>query len=567
MAVETSVNIAYNDIYDDYEAVNVKDLLQDIPTKMALTLVCHYTGQIHTQEKEPQFQLHAIGDWCRRFDQKTIAKIQQVINKFSGSQTSNFNFINNVSSLHLIEAILENRNDLPVQKDLTPQQEENLFKAYIYFSEKWTKEQELGALKYEDVSAAYVVLTMMLPYSELFEFKDFRMQFLKAVYFFKYCEENALFSGYLNAFLEARGIKTWKEYLFNLLSVYVTLLQPDSLKTVLRFDHNSMDVFNSLETFCVNVDTFKSSLDFLTLRETPIYKNSDNELLFLNVNFLIDKIYHSIIFDFADVLIKKGLTYNGKPIKTKPQFFGVFGEEFIEPGLFFKVMQYVFRQKGYVHYSGEKLKQLFGDGTPDYLIIDKTKIYLFEFKNAIFSGPVKYTFDMEKIQAELDKKLVKDDNGHPKGVTQLVNVIEDMTNGRYKEILNRELSEYSIFPIIVTTDYTFILPVIYSLIAPQFNKILAEKKLEKFNLNVREATLIDLDSFIKFQDLFIERKLTLNYVLNGYQEFLSKGKDSVDRSLSFHRYIHLSTLNIKYDTPKLFWTEIKANILPEEKGK
>ena len=284
----------------------------------------------------------------------------------------------------------------------------------------------------------------------------------------------------------------------------------------------------------------------------------------MNINFLIDKLYHSIIFDFADVLIKKGLAYNGKPIKTKPQFFGVFGDEFIEPGLFFKVMQYVFRQKDYEHFSGEVLKDRFGDGTPDYLIIDKAKIYLFEFKNAIFSGAVKYTFDIEKIQAELDKKLVKDDAGHPKGVTQLVNVIEDITKGRYKEILPKELSEYILYPIIVTTDYTYNLPVIYSLIAPQFNKILSDKPLEAYNLNVRELTMIDLDSFIKFQDLFIEKKLTLNHVLNDYQTFLSKGKTQIDKSLSFNKYIHMKTLNMKYETPKLFWTEIKEHILKEE---
>ena len=80
MPIEYSVNIAYDDIYSDYATVDIKNLLKDIPTKMALILVCHYTGQIHTQEKNPRFQLTAISDWCRRFDQQTIQKIQSVIN-------------------------------------------------------------------------------------------------------------------------------------------------------------------------------------------------------------------------------------------------------------------------------------------------------------------------------------------------------------------------------------------------------------------------------------------------------------------------------------------------------
>ena len=560
MPIEYSVNIAYDDIYSDYGTVEVKDLIKDIPKKMALTLVCHYTAQIHTQEKNYRFQLRAISEWSRRFHKDTVNKIREVINTFNAKKESNFNFINNVTSLYLIECLLENRNDLPVSKDLSPEQEENLFKAYLYFSAKWTKEQEIGIKKYEDVSVAYMGLVMLLPYAELFEFKDFRIQFLKAVYFFKFCETNDLFKEYLNAFLNVRGLKTWNDYLFNLVSVYVTLLQKDSIKTVLEFTKDSEAVFTALETFSVNPDKFKTSLDFLTLRETPIYKTGESELLFLNVNFLIDKIYQSIIFDFADILIKLGLTYKNKAITNKPQFFGIFGDEFIEAGLFYKVMQYTFRQKDYRHYTGDELKSKFGDGTPDYIIMDKSKLYVFEFKNAMFNGPVKYTYDIDKIKSELEKKVVQNEGGRPKGVTQLVNFIDDMTKGRYEDILGKEISKYIVYPVLITTDFTFNLPVIYSLVAPRFDDILKGKKIQQFKLTVRRLTVIELDTIIKFQDLFIARKLTINHVLNDYQSFLAKGRNTIDKSLSFHKYIHLKTSRMNYDTPQLFWTETKQTL-------
>ena len=363
MPIDYSINIAYDDIYNDYASVDIKELLKNTPTKMALVLICHYTGQIHTQEENHQFQLNVINDWCRRFDRQIIQKIQSVIKNFNSRQETNFNFINNVTSLYLIESLLENKNDLPIVKDLSPKQEEDLFKAYLYFTAKWTKEQENGGKKYTDVSYEYMNLVMMIPYNEIFEFKDFRIQFLKAVYFFKFCESNELFNQYLEAFLAARKLKNWNDYLFNLLSVYLTLLQKDTLKTVLNFTENSKDVFTSLEIFCINTDVFKPVSDFLTLRETPIYKNSDTELMFLNINFLVDKIYQSIIFDFADILINAGLKYNDKVIKNKPQFFGIFGDEFIESGLFYKVIQYTFRQKDYKHFTGDELKNKFGVGT------------------------------------------------------------------------------------------------------------------------------------------------------------------------------------------------------------
>lgn len=559
MPNEIAISIAYHDIYSDFESVDITTLLKDIPTKSALALICHYTGQIHTQEKDDKFQMDSINDWSKRLNISTREKINEVILELSKNRKSSFNFINNVSSLYLIQSLLVNHNNLPEVKDLTIQQEENLFKAYLYYSSIWTKEQEAGILNIDIAQKNYenVSLIASLPYHELFEFKDFRIQFLKAIYFFKFCESNELFKGYLEAFLEAREIKSWNSYLANLLSVYITLFQEDTIKTSLEFSENSKDVFSSLETFCVDIETFEQKKDFLSLRETPIYKNARNELLFLNINFLIDKIYQSIIFDFASIVIDKGLQYKGKNISGKPQFFGIFGDEFIEQGLFYKLMQHIFRQKDYVHYTGDELKRQFGDGTPDYLIIDNAKIYVFEFKNAMFKGTTKYSFDIDEIKNEIDTKLVRNDKGRPKGITQLVNFVEDVSKGRYEEIIGKNISKYIIYPVLVTTDVTFTLPVIPSFVSTKFDNILTSRNLTAHKLTVKKLTMVDIDSVIKFQDLFISKKLTLNHVLNDYQTFLSKGVNKVDKSLSFNQYIHWKTSKLNYDTPKLFWEEIE----------
>lgn len=556
MPIEYSVNIAYDDVYNDYDTVNVQELIADIPTRIGLELVCHYTAQIHAQEKNPHYQIEAVSDWCRRFPAQTRQKIQAVINGFNAKQASNFNFINNVSSLLLIECILANHNELPIVSDLTPLQEENLFKAYLYFSAKWTKEQEAAAFKYKDVSVSYMALVMMLPFSEILEFKDFRLQFLKAVYFFRFCEANDTFKDYLKEFLKVRGVPTWNQYLFNLVSTYVFFLGKDKVKSVLVFNEESKEVFVSLEKFCVDVPNFKPAIDFLTLRSNPIYRYSDQELLFLNINFLIDKIYQGIIFDFADILIAGGLTYKEKAVKNRQQFFGIFGDEFIEPGLFYEVMKYVFRQKDYIHLTGHELKEKFGEGTPDYLIIDNRKIYVFEFKNTFFSGPVKYSFNIDQIKKELDKKFVLNEAGKPKGITQLISFAEEFSQGRYDAVLNGDRSTYIIYPILVTTDFTFNLPVIYSIILQRYNEILHASGLIDKKLQIKAITLFDFDLLIKFQDLFISKQLTLKHVLNDYQVFLGRGNNEIDKSLSFNKYLHVKTGKIRYDSPKMFMEAI-----------
>ncbi len=92
---------------------------------------------------------------------------------------------------------------------------------------------------------------------------------------------------------------------------------------------------------------------------------SSNEILILNLNFFVDKIYKSIVFDFGDALILSKATHNGKIIKSMVDFIGIFGDDFVEEGLFYEVMTQIFRQKDYKHFNGDRLKALIGTGGPD----------------------------------------------------------------------------------------------------------------------------------------------------------------------------------------------------------
>ncbi len=67
MPIELAVSIAYDNIYSDYETVNVAELIKDIPTKNALTLICHYTAQIHSVDEDVKKQVDFIRQWTNRF--------------------------------------------------------------------------------------------------------------------------------------------------------------------------------------------------------------------------------------------------------------------------------------------------------------------------------------------------------------------------------------------------------------------------------------------------------------------------------------------------------------------
>jgi hypothetical protein len=557
MPVFYSVSLAYNDIYGDYTTINPKTLIDDIPMRMSLALVCHYTAQLHTAETKPLKQLEIIDAWSARFPPAIKSKINAKIKDFTNKGFSNFNFFNNVSSLYCIEFLLENSNTLPLSSGLTSEQEENLFKLYIYFSAKWTKEQEafMNTQNNNGIPVFDWTLALMLPFSELVEFKDFRLQFIKAIYFFKFCKSNTEFKEFLDIFLQTLSISTWQEYLINVVSVYVEALETESVKTIVQFKPNDMHIFHALENFFVEISTFKAKQDFLELRQTPLYKYSGNEFLILNTNFFVDKIYQGILFDFASVLIKAKAKYRGNVLTKLTEFIGIFGNDFVEQNLFYKIMESTFKRKGYQHYNGDKLKEMFGDGAPDYIVIDKHKAYIFEFKNTLFSAKAKYSYDPKSVKDEIYKKFVENTSGRPKGVTQLVNFFEDVTKDRYLRIMNRQSAKFTFYPIIVTTDFSFNLPTINKVLTDEFAAQIHAAKITDI-LEIMTLTLIDVDLLIKFQDLFKTMRLTLHRELNEFQKYLQKGTNSIDRALSFHRYLHDKTAKMKYSTPQIFFTEI-----------
>ena len=70
-----------------------------------------------------------------RFPAADSDKILEELSKFS------FNFFNNISSLFFIEHALLNFYPHQETKDLTPEQEYRLFRAYLKATQEWTEVQ------------------------------------------------------------------------------------------------------------------------------------------------------------------------------------------------------------------------------------------------------------------------------------------------------------------------------------------------------------------------------------------------------------------------------------------
>lgn len=556
MKVTNSISIVYSDIFDDYESIDVISLVKDIPSKNALEIIGHFSAQIHTTEKDSKRQVEFLNIWLGRLPAIVHQKIEEFIYEIASKTNVTFNFINNITNLLLSEYILANHNSLNRVSNLTPNQELNLFKAYLWCSEQWTTKQEskekLNKIGVDDLAG--LLIRIQFPHQELLEFKDFRTQFLKATFFFKFCESNETFKEYLKIFYAEHKVSSWEEYLSLLLSIYIRKFEELRTSSITKIDDDHKSVQEFVRQFCVDVNDFKMSADFLSLREKPVYEIERNDFLLLNLNFLVDKLFQGVQFSFSKALVKNGASYKGIKITRFDHFKSIYGEELSEKGLFYSIMRFVFEKNDYLKIDGLTLKLSLKDGEADFYIRDKNKIYLFEYKDVIINALTKHSYDFNLIHAELLKKFVSNEDGAAKGVSQLVNSIEKIGHGAFDCIDKFDKESVVIYPIIIFTDFTLNIPGVNYLLNKEMRKLLKNKNMD--NINIKNLVLLDLDVLVKYQDLFRSKFLKINNCLNGYIDYTTITTTDTNRLTPLNVFIRNKTLSCNDYTPKLLFTEV-----------
>lgn len=560
--IKAIISLGYKDIFDDYNTVDIAGLLRDIPSKKSLDIICRFLVQIHTSEREMQYQLDILKEWLGRMPLEIKERTVKVVNNILSNPIADVNFINNFSGLVFIDNILKNYNQTSTDENLTPEQELKLFKAYLWCSQLWIDKQHkvipaYGASTLDEFLR--VSLPIQVQQTEIIEFKDFRLQFIKVIRFFKFCEKDVDFQKFLDIFLKENKVSTWREYLRNVISGYIRDLTPPNIPSIMSISDEHKDFKNWMEGYCIEPALYKSTDDFQQIREKPLFKLDDDKYLFLNLNFFIDKFFQGVQFDFAKALISQKTSYNGKVIKENLDFKQVYNEKFSERGLFYEVIKYVFEKNKYTKFSGVEMHSYLNEGEPDFYMRDTAKIYLFEYKDVILSAKSKYSFDYEKIREEIFLKMVKNQGGKQKGVTQLVNSIETIAKGEYAKFDKFDHEKAIIYPILVYNDVSFSIPGINYILNEEFNKQIEAKKLNQI-FEIKDLILIDIDCLIKFQDLFREKKLKINNCFNGYLEYIGS-KNILKKITTYSQYLHEYIGKLNYNSPKLLMDEIRQ-ILP-----
>lgn len=226
-------------------------------------------------------------------------------------------------------------------------------------------------------------------------------------------------------------------------------------------------------------------------------------------------------------------------------------------------MDYTFEKSGYIRIDGQEMKEILHEGEPDYYMRDKSKVYVFEFKNVFLGSRVKYSNDFEQIKKAIYTKLVENESGKPKGVKQITQSIQKIRNGELGTLDDYDFDQITIYPIIVYVDFSFNLAGVNYYLNQEFRTELEENGFEKLH-KIKDLVLIDIDSFLKFQDLFRSKTLKINNCLNEYYDKVNNSSSLFDRISTFNMFIHNKTRKIDYESPDLFYQEVGKLISEHE---
>jgi len=188
--------------------------------------------------------------------------------------------------------------------------------------------------------------------------------------------------------------------------------------------------------------------NFSGLKESPLFRINDGEYLVFNWNFLSNKLYNGLLFDFY---LRSTIS---QEFPTFLAFKKYISESVIEKFIFRKLIEQSFRKK--------QTKVIFDNlvisGMPDAYVRDNKYIFLFEIKDAFFSSSTMSSLSYSKIKETIDQKY----NTEKKGTGQIVKQLKHLINSSYEENsfekMNIKRRNIVVYPIIIYTDSLFNLP-------------------------------------------------------------------------------------------------------------
>lgn len=526
---------AYNNIYEG-PAPSLNEVLKGIPSGIIVSFACHINAQKHLDNRsaENDFSIFRL-----MIERLPSANVEMLTKKMVSFAKSVFNSEQELSifplpqMLQLIEWALANY--LHGSQKPNPQEEEGILKAVLILNERAQVKHlppDRGPSANDPFLKAISMLwPMILPNNEHIYRKDFIIPLYQSTLLLDFLGSHKTFGPFLELYLKKNGVNTPAEYLKHLVSFYLLSFNKEkgSFFTFYNeegFKQNPVLLQFVREINKVACDLFnKGEKNLKLLREKPILKTSDNRYFITNWNFIIDKIYEGLKYDFFEnsgVLTILG----GNDNKEKwNSFTGIINQQFSEKIVFLDVVKRIL-DNNIVTCIPENVKRKWNQ---DLYLRQDNHISFIEFKGAVL--PISDDYKAIKNDIEERMSFNQKDNSK-KAVFQLVDQITDFHSNidKFEPLTPNGHSRERLFihPIIVYTDYNWGMPGINEYLNRIFLDEINKKGLSFFK--IRELTMIHLSFFNTYEKIFLNEKKGIHQVIHGVQQYKAIYRDILKKT-------------------------------------
>lgn len=507
------VALTYDCLYDDYDTVNVHELLYGIPSICILNYIVREFYKVAYSLSDNSTQRKMIRNMCNHLKGEPRKRIWNFLNKHKHS------ILIETYGLLMMEALIL-KNWTPVDTDeetldLCEDEYEPVYKALLYCNKQWTDLQTKG---FKNNKMIDVSLLLEIPIAEFNFYKDFETQMYKAIKFFEFCESDKVYNSYLSYFYHDHKIDSWKQYVLRLFEMMRASLKNPYVTIDEKYPNDRL-FFD--QYIIVLDDCRKKWEDFNSiayLRNHFLLKLNEKSYMVLNCNLLVDKFYQGLKFDFYTTLKNHYLkNAKGKVIASYADFSSCFGKDFSEPLLLHSLMTEIFADKVDAIYTGDLLKDLGVVAEPDLYMRIGDSLYLFEYKDVTLSDEVKFSADSNKMKNAICDRICKYDDGYAKkGAGQLHFTMENIFLKGSMDKIDPDVKQIkSVFPIIMTTDRCFSAMGVNLVVIEEYAKILKTHPI-KTPVFISIPIIMGIDAIIKCAHRFNNGTYDLNKMFRAY---------------------------------------------------
>jgi hypothetical protein len=470
-----------------------EDFLSAVPSNAILTVLIALNLELYGPMPEIEKQKRLIKMIAARFSlsqRQLLDNAYQHYRHITNGQFQGHYF----GRRYLLAMIVKelNRNEQGTSDGLTPEQEFNIFKAYLLaVDEVNDQDQQAYSLLKANETSPLIHLRLLWIQTNQFQFND---QGNPPYQLFKVsCLGKFLIDTYrseMREYLHSLGMTSVGNLIHSFVQLASTAIavEKEGELSKVRFISPGPGVNTAhLESICINNIIGSGKIFPLDLKQRPLYRMPDERYIVMDIAMLHRKIYMGPYFDFLTAKLKStGISFHKYSSQVSKQV--------LEEKCFKAIVSMM--KKGnsdILHFDDGS------DASPDaYYRFGKT-IFLIEFKGYLLREELSNTLDFDAFKTFIDQRFIKNADGNAKGITQVKTYLDRLMAREYtfdtKFVDEIYRNNYVVVPIICFDEYTFTLPGLNDYLSVCFRNELSNLNLGR--VTVKPLTMISLSTLFE----------------------------------------------------------------------